>query len=125
MPLAATGFTNMASTQQRKPVYRITFHNQGQVYEVYARGVCQSDLYGFIEIEDYVFNNRSQVVVDPAEEKLKTEFSGVTRSYIPMHCLIRIDEVKEEGQARIAGSSSEKIMPFPMPMAPGTGKTEN
>ena len=36
------------------------------------------------------------MIVDPSEEKLKNEFSSVKRSYIPMHSLVRIDEVEKE-----------------------------
>ena len=50
------------------------FLNQNQVYEVYAKHVYQSDMYGFIEIEAFVFGERSQMIVDPAEERLKNEY---------------------------------------------------
>ena len=60
-----------------EPIYRITFHNQGHVYEIYARHVFQSDLWGFLEVEEFIFGERSQMIVDPAEEKLKNEFSGI------------------------------------------------
>ena len=57
----------------KQPIYRVVFYNQGEIYEVFARQIYQSDLMGFIEIEDFVFGERTQVIVDPAEEKLKTE----------------------------------------------------
>ena len=79
------------------PIFKIIFFNQGEIFEVYARQIYQSDLYGFIEIEEMVFGERSQLVVDPSEEKLKSEFEGVNRSYIPMHSIVRIDEVAKEG----------------------------
>ncbi|MDC0889580.1 DUF1820 family protein, partial [bacterium] len=63
------------------PIFKIIFFNQGEIFEVYARQIYQSDLYGFIEIEEMVFGERSQLVVDPSEEKLKSEFDGVNRSY--------------------------------------------
>ena len=72
-------------------IYKVLFHNQGQVYEVYAHNIYSSDLYGFIEIEDYVFGKKSQMVIDPGEDKLRQEFEGVQRSFIPMHYVIRID----------------------------------
>src|SRR5690606_13178576 len=95
-----------------RELFRITFLNKGQVYEIYAREVYQSDLYGFIEIEDFVFGERSQMVVDPSEEKLKNEFSGVKRSFIPLQAIIRIDEVEKEGVATI--SKGDNISPFPL-----------
>ena len=84
-----------------KEVYKITFLNKGKVYEIFVKQVYQSDLYGFIEIEEFLFDERSQVVVDPSEEKLKSEFTGVRRSFIPMQAIIRIDEVEQTGVAKI------------------------
>ena len=86
----------MAVTETTENTYRILFHNQGQIYEVYARNIYQSDLYGFVEVEDYVFGNRSKMLIDPAEDRLRSEFEGVQRSYIPMHAIVRIDEVEKE-----------------------------
>ena len=98
-------------------IYKITFLNKGKVYEVFVKQVYQSDLYGFIEIEDYVFDERSQVVVDPSEEKLKTEFNGVKRSFIPIQAIIRIDEVEKSGVSKI--SSGDNISPFPVSLVGG------
>jgi hypothetical protein len=99
-----------------QPIYKVIFHNQNRVYEVYARQIFQSDMWGFIEIEEYVFGERSQLLVDPSEEKLKNEFAGVTRSYVPMHSIIRIDEVEKEGASKISESAgSSNISAFPMP----------
>lgn len=96
------------------PIYRVIFHNQNQVYEVYAREIYQSDMYGFIEVEEFVFGERSQMLVDPAEEKLKSEFAGVTRSYIPLHAIIRIDEVEKEGVGKVTEPKGDsKIANFP------------
>lgn len=89
------------------PVFRISFLNNQQVYEVYARSIYQSDLYGFVEIDELVFGERAELIVDPAEERLKTEFAGVTRSFIPMQSVIRIDEVEREGIAKISEAGSQ------------------
>lgn len=104
----------MSDRQQH--IYKVLFHNQGQVYEVYAHAIYQSDLYGFIEIEDYIFGKKGQMVIDPSEDKLRTEFEGVQRSFIPMHNVIRIDEVEKEGVAKITEGKGEKITPFPVPV---------
>ncbi|MCX2982320.1 DUF1820 family protein [Halieaceae bacterium IMCC14734] len=106
-----------------QPVYKVIFQNQNKVYEVYARQIFQSDMWGFIEIEEFMFGERSQILVDPSEEKLKNEFGNVTRSYIPMHSIIRIDEVEKEGAAKIsdATAGAGNITAFPMPgTTPGT-----
>src|SRR5690606_26239064 len=77
-----------------RQIYRVIFLNQGQIYEIYAAQIYQSELYGFIEVEEFLFGERSQMVVDPSEERLKSEFAGVQRSFIPMHAIIRVDEVE-------------------------------
>ena len=97
------------------PIYKIIFFNQGQIYEIYARQIYQSDLYGFIEIEELVFGEKSKMLVDPGEERLKSEFSGVKRSYIPIHAIVRIDEVDREGSAKIREAKGSNIAQFPMP----------
>ena len=106
----------MADKDQKQNVYRILFHNQGQVYEVYAHNIYQSELYGFVEVEDYTFGNRSKVLIDPTEDRLRNEFEGVQRSFVPMHSIVRIDEVEKEGVAKISDNKGGKVTPFPMPV---------
>ena len=103
--------TSMSST----PIYKVIFYNQGEIFEVYARKIYQSDLYGFVEIEELVFGERSGVLVDPTEEKLKTEFDGVSRSYIPIQAIVRIDEVAKEGVGKITDAKGSNISTFPTP----------
>ena len=68
-----------AMTKREAPIYKVIFLNQGQVFEMYAKQIYQSDLWGFLEVEEFVFGERTQVVVDPSEEKLKAQFEGVVR----------------------------------------------
>ena len=93
------------------PLYRVLFVNQDKVLEVYARQIYQSDLYGFIEVEELVFGEKSSVVVDPSEEKLRQEFQGVKRSYIPMHAIVRVDEVERVGVTRVREGTA-KVTPI-------------
>ena len=95
-------------------IYRVLFVNQDELFEVYAREVYQSQMYGFIELEEFVFGNRSQMLVDPGEEKLKGLFGDVKRSFIPMHAIVRIDEVEKEGACKVSEAKGV-VMPFPMP----------
>lgn len=97
------------------PIFRIIFINNGKTYEIYATEVNQSYLYGFIEVEGLLFNERSGLVVDPGEEKIKSEFEGVTRTNIPMPSVIRIDEVEKQGISKIAEVKGEVITAFPIP----------
>ncbi|MEI7144871.1 DUF1820 family protein [Pectobacterium brasiliense] len=93
-------------------LYRIQFINNGKNYQLYVRELVQSGLFGFIEIADFVFDSQSTVLVDPSTEKLKTEFSGVSRSFIPLQAIIRIDAVTEKGSARIS-DLGDNVTAFP------------
>src|SRR5215467_1068305 len=98
-----------------KPIYRIVFLNQGKVYEIYARRVSQTGtLFGFVEVEELVFGTRKGVVVDPAEERLQLEFAGVKKTYLPMHYVLRIDEVDKQGVSKITEGGN--VAQFPMPV---------
>lgn len=100
----------------KKPLYKVIFHNQGKIYEIYAKDVHQGAMFGFVEIEKLVFGEKTSLVVDPSEENLKSEFNDVTRTYIPMHSVIRIDEVNKQGTPKITENSGngENVMPFPV-----------
>jgi hypothetical protein len=100
-------------------IFKIMFVNQGKVYEVYARKVSQGRLFGFIEIEELVFGERSTVVLDPGEERIKSEFTGVKCSMLPMHSILRIDEVKKQGQAKISAlEGGSNVAQFPVGLFP-------
>ena len=95
-------------------IFRVTFVNQGKIYQLYAEVVRQSDIYGLVEIEGLTFGESSSVVIDPVEEKLKNEFKGVSRTLVPMHAVIRIDEVEKRGQSKILEFDGDaNITPFP------------
>ena len=108
-------------SSEKKSIYRVIFHNQGNIIELYAHEVGQNGLYAFVEVGDIIFGERSKLVVDPSEEQLKSQFSGVKRTYLPLHAVVRIDEVEKEGKNKILSSSDDKtgkITPFPTIMTP-------
>jgi hypothetical protein len=100
----------------KKTLYKVIFHNQGKIYEIYAKDVHQGVMFGFIEIDKLIFGEKTSLVLDPSEENLKSEFNDVVRTYIPMHSIIRIDEVHKQGTAKITETTGngENIMPFPV-----------
>ena len=56
------------------------------------------------------------MVVDPSEEKLKAQFEGVLRSFVPIRDR-PIDEVERLGTPKISeAKGAGNVMPFPMPM---------
>ena len=99
-------------------IFKVLFVNQGKVYEIYARSVSHGGLFGFIEVEELVFGERSSVVVDPGEEKIKAEFEGVRRTYLPLHAVLRIDEVRKQGVSKISKFEGGNVTQFPVPVFP-------
>lgn len=96
-------------------MYKIQFMQQGELYEIYAENFYQGAIFGFIEIEGMQFGHHSSLVVDPSEERLKQEFEGVKRIFVPMHAVVRIDEVDKQGSAKISSVDS-KVTQFPTPV---------
>ncbi len=99
-----------------KPIYKVIFMNQGKVFEIYARSVSHGTLFGFVEVEKLVFGARSTVVVDPSEERIQSEFSGVTRTFLPMHSIVRIDEVEKQGTSKVTAVEGGNVAQFPVPI---------
>lgn len=98
----------------KSQIYRIVFACEGEIYQLCARSVGPSGIWGFIEVAEPVFGTQSTVVVDPSEEKLKTRFAGVQRFHVPLHAVQRIDEVMESGPAVIRPADGAKVTPFPV-----------
>ncbi len=97
-------------------IFKVVFHSHGKVYEIYARKVGHGSLFGFVEVEELIFGERSAVVVDPSEEKIKSEFEGVKRTCIPLHSVIRIDEVRKSGVSKVSAVDASNVTQFPFPV---------
>src|SRR3990167_4952088 len=103
--------------EKEQPIYRVIFSQNDVIREIHARSLCEESLMGFIEVEELVLNDvKSAILVDPEEEKLRAEFKGVKRSYIPMHTILRIDELMQEDTTTrksklsvISGSGSKTL----------------
>jgi len=98
-----------------RKLYKIVFLTQGKVYELYAKRIHSSELYGFVQVSDLIFDAQSSLLVDPSEERLRDEFAKTRHLHLPMHSVIRVEEVEERGIAVIRDAQTgEKIMPFPL-----------
>lgn len=74
--------------------YRVMFTEDGKVRELFARYICEESLIGFVEVEELLFvSPQSGLVVDTQAEQLAQAFKGVKRTYLPLHNIIRIDEM--------------------------------
>ena len=101
-------------------LYKITFLNHSKVYELYARQVVASGLWGFTEVSELVFDLHDGLVVDPTEERLRDEFGSTKVLHLPMQSIIRIEEVERKGQSviRDAATGEKVVTPFPLPAKP-------
>ena len=97
-------------------IFKVIFLNHGTAFEIYARKVGHGAMFGFIEVEELIFGERSSVVVDPSEEKIQVEFAGVKRTYLPLHSVIRIDEVRKQGVSKISSADASNVTQFPFPV---------
>ena len=98
----------------KQRLYRISFMNQGQRYELYAREVSHGTMLGFVEVGKLVFGEKTSLLVDTSEERLKQEFADVDRFCVPVHAIVRIDEVKKAGPVRVIdGEGGSKVTPLP------------
>ena len=98
-------------------LYKVTFLNHGRIYELYARRVTGSSLWGFTEVAELVFDVNDGVVIDPTEERLRDEFGGTRVLHLPMQRIVRIEEVEKKGQSAIrdaaTGESVVTVLPLP------------
>ena len=103
------------SKPDNEKLYRIAFLNHGKVYELFCTGVCTSGLLGFIEVSGLELGDKDSLVVDPTEEKMRDEFDGVEVLHLPLHSVLRVEQVKKKGQLVIRErESGEKVTPFPI-----------
>ena len=121
VPSESVGLPRRTATMASNHIFKILFVNQGKAYEVYARKVSHGSLFGFVEVEELVFGERSSVVLDPGEERIKAEFAGVKRTYLPLQAVIRIDEVRHQGVSKISALEGSNVAQFPVPLLPPSG----
>ena len=68
-----------------------------------------------LRLKNLFLATKTQFVVDPSEEKLKTEFEGVKRTHVPVHAVVRVDEVDKHGVAKITEAGAATVATLPLP----------
>jgi hypothetical protein len=101
-------------------LFKVTFLNHGRIYELYARNVSASSLWGFTEVGELVFDVNDGVVIDPTEERLRDEFGNTRVLHLPMQSIVRVEEVEKKGQSAIRDASTGEsvVTMFPLPAKP-------
>jgi hypothetical protein len=115
--------SQMAEKPAAEPIYRVIFNNQSEVYELYTRYIFQSEMYGFIEVEELLFDdgliNEGETEAKASFDKLKLEFTGVKRSFIPLPSIVRVDEMEKPGVVKVSPSKDDpagNVRHFPSPV---------
>lgn len=102
-------------------VYRILFQSQGKLYEIFADEVSHAGMLGFVEVAGLDFGRRTELVLDPTQERVRAEFEGVKRTWLPMHAIVRIDQVDKRGVCKITDARGGTVTPFPLTYLPPGG----
>ena len=103
-----------------KKLYKVSFLHLGKCYELYARHVDTSPLWGFTEVGELVFEPAgSGLLVDPTEERLREEVADTPVLHLPMQSIMRIEQVDRKGALVIReAGDGQKVTPFPLPPKP-------
>lgn len=86
-------------TDVRDIVYRTVFTHLDQVFTLYSRGVSEETLVGFIEVDDILAVSQEIILSseNQATQNLYIEqMESIKRTYIPMHAVVRIDEMSRK-----------------------------
>jgi len=90
---------------REKTYYKVSFARDNELYQVCARQVASSEWWGLIELSGFIFPE-NRLVFNPGEDRIRREFSGILRTWIPYHAILRIDEVKDDTESEV------KIVPL-------------
>ncbi len=94
----------------KEPLYKVVFMQRDEVLELYARYITEDSLVGFVEVEELVFSDPdAKIVLNPNLEKLKQQFDGVQRTYLPIHTILRIDEIDQPSVATVIHADKAKL----------------
>ncbi len=96
-------------------LYKVVFMQGEEQCELFAAGITEDSLMGFVEVDEICFNHHdSGLVVNTMEEKLRQKFKGVKTTYIPLHVILRIDVVNKplSFSDKLASTAVNKVTPL-------------
>lgn len=76
----------------KKSLFKISFANQDEIYEIYARSIKESDMFGFLEVEELVLESKRHWWLIRLKKNLKWNFvmlSAFLSLYIPYFALMK------------------------------------
>jgi len=61
-------------------------------------------------------------LVESCYTQIKDEVDGAKRTYLPMHAVVRVDEVEKQGVSKMTALEGGNVAQFPVPMYTPGGK---
>ncbi|MBW1645053.1 MAG: DUF1820 family protein [Deltaproteobacteria bacterium] len=77
-------------------IYRVQFKTGNRNYSLLARSVGESELFGFIEVADLIFEDKQRLIISPEDDALRKEFARANFICIPHQHILRIDCLKDQ-----------------------------
>ncbi|MBZ4644220.1 MAG: hypothetical protein PWQ25_180 [Deferribacteres bacterium] len=82
-------------TERNERYFRIQFiDSKKEIMTFFAKSVNPSSYIGLIEVSNILYMD-SEILINPEDEKIRKEFKGVKRTFLPLSAIIRIDEIEE------------------------------
>ncbi len=93
---------------KKKTVFKVYFFHMDKVYTLFAKNVNASgELFNMCEISGIIFQRNKNLIV-PSEDEVRQEFANLKRLMIPLHHLIRIDELENVSEEDITSPKAHK-----------------
>ena len=86
----------------KNPIYRVYFQTEDRNYSLLTRSVRESELFGFIEISEIIFEDVNRLIISPEDEALRKEFAKVESISIPHQYLRRIDRLSDSDDVGVS-----------------------
>jgi hypothetical protein len=83
-------------SSKKKHIYRVQFKTGNRSYSLLARSIGESEMFGFVEVADFIFEDRERLIISPEDDALRKEFAKVNFICIPHQYILRIDSLKDE-----------------------------
>ena len=84
-------------------LYRVYFKWKDKDVELTAKSLDLTHPY-FVSIKDLVFADKASLIINPAQDEVRSEFGKASHLMIPFQTVTLIEELSEE--------TGKKVMPF-------------
>lgn len=75
--------------------YKVQFYDsKKEIMTFFAKKLNPSSFLGLIEVSEILFMD-SEIIINPDDEKVRKEFNGVSKTFLPLNTIVRIDEIDQ------------------------------